>query len=101
MKTIDFLIDFLDRIATPSITETKIEIIENKLLDLALERDAEAARQYADLHLCRMKWERTRYAEDRQHFVDQAQDARAWLDRRRSTSQPDVHQRSLRDLMAG
>ena len=82
MKTIDSLIEFFDRIATPPITETKIEIIENKLLDLALEDDAEAARQYADLYLCRMKWERTRSAEDWQDFVNQAQDARAWLDRR-------------------
>jgi len=36
MKTIDSLIDFLDRIATPPITETKIEIIENKLFNWQL-----------------------------------------------------------------
>ena len=65
MKTIDSLIDFFDRLATPRTTDTQIEIIENKLLNLANEDDAEAARQFADLYLCRMKWERTRSAEDR------------------------------------
>ena len=49
MKTIDSLIDFLDRMAAPPITETKIEIIENKLFDLAIVGDGEAARHYADL----------------------------------------------------
>ena len=83
MKTIDSLIDSLYRVATAPITDRQLEIIEKKLLNLANEDDAEAARQYADLYLCRMKWERTRCAQDRQDFIDQAQDAQAWLARER------------------
>jgi len=60
-------------------TDTQIEIIENKLLDLAIGGDREATWQYADLYLCRLNWERTRSAETRQDFVDQAQDSQAWL----------------------
>ena len=79
MKTIDSLIHFLDRLATPRMTDRQIEIVENKLLNLANDDDREAARRYSDLYLCRMKWERTRDAEDRQDFVNQAQEAKAWL----------------------
>ena len=79
MKTIDSLIDFLDRLATPRMTDRQIEIVENKLLDLANDDDREAARRYTDLYLCRMKWERTRSPEDRHNFIHQAQDAQAWL----------------------
>ena len=78
MKTIDSLIDFFDRLATPRMTDTQIEIIENKLLDLAIEGQ-EAARRYSDLYRSRMNWEETRSAEEREGFVDQAQDAQAWL----------------------
>jgi len=60
-------------------TDTQIEIIENKLLNLGIEGDEEAARQYADFYLSRLNWERTRSAETRQDFVDQAQDSQAWL----------------------
>ena len=79
MKTIDSLIDFFDRLAAPRMTDTQIEIIENKLLNLATDGDRQAARHYTDLSLSRMNWERTRSAEERQNFVDQAQDAQAWL----------------------
>jgi len=82
MKTIDSLIDFLDRISTPRMTEMQIEIIENKLLDLAIEGE-EAARRHADLYRSRLNWEETRSAEQRQNLVDQAQDAQAWLARQR------------------
>jgi len=81
MKTIDSLIDFLDRLATPRMTDRQIEIVENKLLDLANDDDREAARRYTDLYLSRMKWERTRSTEDRHNFIDQAHDAQAWLSR--------------------
>jgi len=90
MKTIDSLIDFFDRLTTPRIgqkflprkemTDTQIEIIENKLLDLAIEGQ-EAARRYSDLYRSRMSWEETRSAEHRQNFIDEAQDAQAWLTR--------------------
>ena len=59
-------------------SDTQVEIIEKKLLYLS-EVDGEAARHYTDLSLSRMNWERTRSAEERQDFVDQAQDAQAWL----------------------
>ena len=78
MKRIDSLINFFDRVATPRMTDTQIEIIEKKLLNLA-EVDGEAARHYADLYRSRLNWERTRSAEHRQDFLDQAQDAQAWL----------------------
>ena len=80
MKTIDLLIDFFDRLATPRMTDTQIEIIENKLLNLAINgSDREAARHYTDLSLSRMSWERTRSAEHRLNFVYQVQGAQAWL----------------------
>ena len=79
MKTIDSLIDFLDRLATPRMTDRQIEIVENKLLDLANDDDREAARRYTDLYLCRLNWEGTRSAEQRQNLVDQARNAQAWL----------------------
>jgi hypothetical protein len=79
MRTIDSLIDFIDRLATPRMTDTQIEIIEKKLLNLTIAGDWEAARHYTDLSLSRLSWERTRSPEDRQNFVDQAQDAHAWL----------------------
>ena len=60
-------------------TDTQTEFIENKLLDLAIGGDREATSQYADLYLSRLDWERTRSAEHRQGFLDQAQDAQAWL----------------------
>src|SRR5215469_3078540 len=88
MKTIDTLINFFDRLATQriaqnflprkEITDAKIEIIENKLLDLAIEGQ-EAARRYADLYRSRLNWEETRSAEQPQDFIDQAHDAQAWL----------------------
>jgi len=78
MKTIDSLINFCDRVATPRMTDTQIEIIEKKLLNLA-EVDGEAARHHADLYRSRLNWERTRSAEHRLNFVDQARNAEAWL----------------------
>ena len=65
--------------ATSPMTDTQTEFIENKLLDLAIDGDTDAAQQYADLYLSRLDWERTQSAEHRQDFVDQAQDAQAWL----------------------
>ena len=55
------------------------ELIGNKLLNLAIDDDGEAAQRYADLYLSRLDWERTQSAEHRQDFVNQAQDAQAWL----------------------
>ena len=46
MKTIDSLIDFFDRLATPRMTNAQIEIIEKKLLSLANEYNVEAGGQY-------------------------------------------------------
>jgi len=43
MKTIDWLIDFFDRLATPRMTDTQIEVIENRLVNLAKMGDQEAA----------------------------------------------------------
>ena len=60
-------------------SDREIETIENRLLDLAIEGDREAARHYADLYLFRRNWERARSAEHRQHLVHQAQDAGTWL----------------------
>jgi len=60
-------------------TDTQTEFIENKLVDLAIDGDTGATRRYADLYLSRLTWERTRSAEHRQDFLDQAQDAQAWL----------------------
>ena len=80
MKTIDSLIDFCDRVATRRMTDTQIEIIENKLLDLAIEGE-EAARRHADLYRSRLNWERTRSAEQRLNFIDQARNAQTWLAR--------------------
>ena len=60
-------------------SDIEIEIIENKLLDLATEGDREAAQEYYDLYLSRLDWERTRSTEQRQDFVDQAQRAHAWV----------------------
>ncbi len=79
VKTIDSLIDFFDRLATPRITDAQIETVEKKLLNLAIVGDGEAARHYADLSLSHMRWERTRSAEQRLNFVDQARNAQAWL----------------------
>ena len=79
MKTIDSLIDFFDRLATPRMTDAQIETVEKKLLNLATVGDGEAARHYADLSLSHMRWERTRSAEHRQDFVIQAQGAQVWL----------------------
>jgi hypothetical protein len=81
MKAIDSLIDFFDRLTTPQMTDTQIEIVENKLLNLATEGDREASRHYTNLSLSRMRWERTRFAEHRHDFIDQVQDAQAWLSR--------------------
>ena len=75
MKTIDFF----DRLTTPRMTDTKIEIIEQKLLNLANDGDQEAARHYTDLSRARLNWERTRSPEHRQDFIDEAQDAQVWL----------------------
>jgi hypothetical protein len=65
--------------ATSPTTETQIETIGNKLLNLAIDGDAEAACRYADLYLSRLDWERIQSAEHRRDLVDQAQDAQAWL----------------------
>ena len=65
--------------ATPPTRDMEIEIIENKLLDLAIDGDREATQQYADLYFSRLNWERTRFAEHRQDFLDRAQDAQSWL----------------------
>ena len=79
--TIDSLIDFFDRLATPRMTDTQIELIEKKLHNLAIEGDREAARHYTDLSLSRMSWKRTRSPEHRHDFIHQAQDAQGWLSR--------------------
>ena len=81
MKTIDSLIDFFDRLATPRMTDAQIETVEKKLLNLAIVGDGEAARHYADLSLSHMRLERTRSAEHRHDFIHQAHDAKAWLTR--------------------
>ena len=60
-------------------TDTEIETIENKLLNLAIDGDREAAVQYADLYLSRVDWERARSAALRRDFLDHAQGADAWL----------------------
>jgi hypothetical protein len=60
-------------------SDKEIEIIENNLLDLAIEGDGEAAQQYGNLYLFRRSWERTRSLESRQHLADRVQSARAWL----------------------
>ena len=60
-------------------TDTQIDSTENKLLNLGIEGDEEAAQRYADLYLCSLNWEGTRSSENRQAFVDRAQDAQAWL----------------------
>ena len=73
------MIDSLYGAATSLMTDTQTEFIENNLLDLAIDGDTEATRRYADLYLSRLTWERTRSAEHRQDFLDQAQDAQAWL----------------------
>ena len=72
-------ISYLDGVATGPTGDTEIEIIENKLLDLAIEGDEGAASQYTDLYLSRLNWEGTQSAEHRREFVDQAQDAQTWL----------------------
>ena len=74
-------INALHRIATPPMNDPQIEILENKVFNLAIEGDEEAARRYADLYLCRLHWEGTRSAQHRQDFVDQAQRAHGWLAR--------------------
>ena len=81
MKTIDSLIDFFDRLATPRMTDAQIETVEKNLLNLAIVGDGEAARHYADLSLSHMRWERTRSAEHRHDFIHQVHDAKAWLTR--------------------
>jgi hypothetical protein len=72
-------IDSSYRIATPPTRDIELEIIENKLLNLAIDGDTEAIQQYADLYLSRLNWERTRSDEHRRDFLDHAQDAQAWL----------------------
>ena len=72
-------IDSLYGAATWPMTDTQTEFIENKLVDLAIDGDREATQQYAVLYFSRLNWERTRSAEHRQDFLDQAQDAQAWL----------------------
>ena len=73
------MIDPLYGAATSLITDTQTEFIEKNLLDLAIDGDREATQRYADLYLSRLNWERTRFAEHRQDFLDRAQDAQAWL----------------------
>jgi len=72
-------INYLEGLASPPTSDTAIEIVEDKLLDLAIGGDWEASQQYADLYLSRLNWERTRSAEHRQNLVDQAQRAHAWV----------------------
>ena len=55
------------------------EIIENKLLNLAIDGDTEATQQYDDLYLSRLDWERTQSAELRRDFLDHPGGADAWL----------------------
>ena len=66
-------------VGTSPMTDTQIENIENKLLNLAIDRDRDAAQQFANLYLSRLNWQRTRSVEHRQDFVDQAQNVQAWL----------------------
>ena len=73
------MIDFFDRLTTPHMTDTKIEIIEQKLSNLANDGDKEAARHYTDLSRARLTWERTRSPEHQQGVIDEAQDAQVWL----------------------
>jgi len=60
-------------------SDEEIKTVENKLLDLALEGDRDAAQRHSDLYLFRRNWERARSAEDWRNFVCQAQDAQACL----------------------
>ena len=73
------IINSLYRVATPPMTDTQIGIVENKLLNLGIGGDEEAAQRYASLYLSRLNWEGTRSTGKHQDFVDQAQDAQAWL----------------------
>ena len=73
-------INSLYRVATLPMTDTQIDSIENKLLDLGIEGHEEAAQRYTSLYLARLNWEGTRSTGNRQDFVDQAQDAQAWLE---------------------
>ena len=59
--------------------DEEIEVIENRLLDLAVQGDQEATRRYASLYLLRRTWERTRSIEHRQNLLHQMDDAQAWL----------------------
>ena len=79
MKVIDSLIDFVDRLATPQMSDRQIETIDKKLLNLTIAGDQEATEYYTDLSLSRMSWERTGYPEHWQDFVDETHDAQAWL----------------------
>ena len=72
-------IDSLNGVSTSLTTDTQIETIEIKLLNLSIDGDGEAAQQYADLYLSRLDWERTRSAELWRSFLDHAHDADAWL----------------------
>jgi hypothetical protein len=72
-------IDPLYRIATPPMRDIEVEMSEAKLVNLAIDGDGEAARQYANMFLSRLDWERIGSAEHQQQFVDQAQNAQAWL----------------------
>ena len=73
------IIDSLYRVATTQMTDAQIAIVENKLLNLAIAGDEEAAQWYANLYLSRLNWEGTRSTGTHGDFVDQAQDAQAWL----------------------
>ena len=73
------MIDFFDRLTTPHMTDTKIEIIDQRLSNLANDGDKEAARHYTDLSRARLIWERTRSPEHQQGVIDEAQDAQVWL----------------------
>jgi len=48
-------ISYLDGVAASPTSDAEIEIIENKLLRLAIEGDREATRQYADLFVSRLR----------------------------------------------
>ena len=72
-------IDSIHGVATSPMTDTQIQTIETKLLNLAIDGDGEAAQQYADLYLSRLDWERTRSAELRRDFLDHPGGADAWL----------------------
>jgi len=60
-------------------SDREIDAIADRLIDLALEGDKEAAERFADFHVVRRNWERGRSLEIWQDLVNQAQNTQAWL----------------------